>query len=416
MLLSDVLRDPTVLEADPLVLAGAADLDRPVSWVHTSEVLDIAPLLRGGELLLVGGVSLGAVSAEVRRDYIHELAAAGAAGLALETGVSISAVPEEMIAEAERLNFPLIELRRVVRFVEVTQAVNGLLVNESVRRLQLADRIGHALAAELAGGGSTADLVSVLARETGADCMLATVTGERLAQAQPEDTTAPQGSAAELSCAITSAGVTVAVLTMAPRSGTDLLVLDAAADRAPEALGLSLLRSRPLTRIERDTHEFLALAGKESRPGQRFAELAQRLGIAGGPAFVCVIARFDQQISTSGLDAALRRGNRTLIARMSGDTFQAVVTLGPGVLAAVRSALIADLRATSLPPGIRVAVGTGAHAVAGIAGCLRTATLSIELDGQGQTVLDAADVAVERLLTAIGSSDRGRRFHHRTDR
>src|SRR3954453_4822257 len=92
--LCDVLRDPILAKADPLVLAGAADLNRPVSWVHTSEVLDIAPLLRGGELLLVGGVGLATVSPQVRRDYIRGLAAAGAAGLALETGASIPTVPD----------------------------------------------------------------------------------------------------------------------------------------------------------------------------------------------------------------------------------------------------------------------------------------------------------------------------------
>src|SRR6185503_14745045 len=117
-----------VVAAEPLVLAGRTRLGRMVTWVHTSEVLDIASLLRGGELLLVGGVSLATATADERRAYIRELAEVGAAGIALETGTSIPAVPEEMITEAERVGLTLIQLERVVRFVEVTQAVNGQLV------------------------------------------------------------------------------------------------------------------------------------------------------------------------------------------------------------------------------------------------------------------------------------------------
>jgi len=249
MPLRAVLNDPTLADAHPVVRAGAHNLDRPVTWVHTSEVLDIASLLRGEELLLVGGVSLATATADERRAYIRELAEVGAAGIALETGTSIPAVPEEMITEAERVGLTLIQLERVVRFVEVTQAVNGQLVNESVRRLQLADQVGHALATELAEGGETADLLTVLAEATNADCVLTTPTGQVIAEAGPPVASAGTSLTAPLSCPITSAGVTVAVLTMTPRTGTDLLLLNAAADRAPEALGLSLLRSRPLTRI-----------------------------------------------------------------------------------------------------------------------------------------------------------------------
>jgi purine catabolism regulator len=53
-----------------------------------------------------------------------------------------------MAEDAERLGLPPIELRKVVPFAAVTEAINGLLVNESVRRLQLAGRVSHASAAD----------------------------------------------------------------------------------------------------------------------------------------------------------------------------------------------------------------------------------------------------------------------------
>jgi len=399
--LRDVLKDPTLAEAHPLVLAGTDKLDRPVTWVHTSEVLDIASLLRGGELLLVGGVSLATATTEQRRTYIRELAAVGAAGIALETGTSIPDVPVEMITEAAAVGLTLIALQRVVRFVEVTQAVNGQLVNESVRRLQLADQVGHALATELAQGGETADLLTVLAGETSSDCVLTSPTGQVIAEAGSAGVADGTVPSAPVTCPITSAGVTVAVLTMTPRTGSDLLLLHAAADRAPEALGLSLLRARPLTRMERDTHEFLTLAGKDSRSPHRLSELADRLNIGRRPAFVSVIAHFDRQINTLALDEVLRRSDRRPIGRVSGDTFQAIVALGEGPLASARSALVADLTTTPLPPGTRVIVGPGTRNLAGITRCLQESTRTFDLGGHNRVVIDASDYAVERLLTAL---------------
>ena len=75
------------------------------------------------------------------------------AGLAIETKHRLPSVPVEMAEDAERLGLPLIELRKVVPFVAFTEAIDGLLVNESVRRLQLADRVSHAWAATRAAGG-----------------------------------------------------------------------------------------------------------------------------------------------------------------------------------------------------------------------------------------------------------------------
>src|SRR5688572_5357989 len=56
ILLSEVLKHPTLTAADPVIRAGAAAAaGTQLRWVHSSEVLDIAPLLSGGELLLTGG-------------------------------------------------------------------------------------------------------------------------------------------------------------------------------------------------------------------------------------------------------------------------------------------------------------------------------------------------------------------------
>lgn len=53
--LREILHLDVVGGADPELLAGEGGLDRPVRWVHSSEVYEGAGFLDGGELLLTNG-------------------------------------------------------------------------------------------------------------------------------------------------------------------------------------------------------------------------------------------------------------------------------------------------------------------------------------------------------------------------
>lgn len=421
--LRDVLADPTVASSDPVVLAGHDRLSTPVRWVHTSEVLDIAGLLRGGELLLVGGASLAEASEEVRRRYVAELAERGVAALALETGTRLPHVPAEMVDEARQRGLPLVELHAVVRFVEVTQAINSGLINESVRRLQLADQVSHALAAGLADGADLDGLATVLAQVAHADVRLTSPSGELIAEAvlDPESPTAavPAVDAVgavgavgavdavdALTATVSSAGVTVAILSLIPRTDSDLVMLQAARERAPEALGLALLRWRPLSQVERDTHEFLTTVVRGSGSPRRLHELAEQLKIRDYPAWAGVVGRVgDDQRAAAAIDAALRRGGRRAVSEVTHDRYAAVVAFdrnGDG-LAGARQRLVQELRDTPLHPQVRIAVGPGSRDVAALGRCLREAERVLELvdAGESEGVVDAAAMAVPRLLASI---------------
>src|SRR3954466_9673296 len=106
--LERVLGHPSLKRGEPCVRAGAAGLQRRVRWVHSSEVLEIASLLRGGELLLTGGQMLGAASVEDQRRYVRELAERRVAGVGIETGRGLPAVPPSLLTEAEGLGFPVV--------------------------------------------------------------------------------------------------------------------------------------------------------------------------------------------------------------------------------------------------------------------------------------------------------------------
>ncbi|MCX4907919.1 PucR family transcriptional regulator [Streptomyces sp. NBC_00878] len=126
--LREILALDSVRSAAPTLLAGEDALDSPVRWVHSSEVYEGANFLDGGELLLTNGFGLAEADAADRRRYVRELAARGAAALAVEVGRSLPRMPEEVTDEARRLGLPLVALRRVVPFVRITEAANRAIV------------------------------------------------------------------------------------------------------------------------------------------------------------------------------------------------------------------------------------------------------------------------------------------------
>ncbi len=85
MTVRDALAVPALRNAGPLVLAGAAGLGRQVRWVHTTELVDIAPLLRGGDLVLSTGIALPD-SPEDLAAFAGSLDQSEAAGLVIELG------------------------------------------------------------------------------------------------------------------------------------------------------------------------------------------------------------------------------------------------------------------------------------------------------------------------------------------
>ncbi|MFI5680666.1 PucR family transcriptional regulator [Streptomyces cellulosae] len=156
--LREVLALDPVRAAEPELLAGEGALDRPVRWVHSSEVYEGANFLDGGELLLTNGFGLTDADEEVRRRYVRELAARGAAGLAVEVGRALPSMPPEVTDEARRLGLPLLALRRVVPFVRITEAANRAIVARGLSGRSVARPWGDdhtaALLADLADRGA----------------------------------------------------------------------------------------------------------------------------------------------------------------------------------------------------------------------------------------------------------------------
>ncbi|MCY1673491.1 PucR family transcriptional regulator ligand-binding domain-containing protein [Pseudarthrobacter sp. SL88] len=195
--LGEILAHPALAAADPVVHPLGTDTSaQPVRWVHSSEVLDIAPLLRGGELLLCGGITLATATPARRGDYVRELAQRGIAALAIETGGVLPEVPSDMLETAAEYGLPVVELRKVVPFVGIMQAINSILVSESAGHLHQADAATRAMAAELAHGASLDKILGVLAGITGSAVRLVSPWGIDLGSALPEGLDAAEREAA----------------------------------------------------------------------------------------------------------------------------------------------------------------------------------------------------------------------------
>ena len=135
---ADILALPQVRRGRPTIEAAKNATNRPVRWVHVSEVADIAYLLQGGELILTTGVALPSTDDGLAR-YISDLAGARATGVVIELGRRFTTLPAALIQSAESHNLPLIALHAEVPFVGITEAIHSIIVNAQVKQLQLGE-------------------------------------------------------------------------------------------------------------------------------------------------------------------------------------------------------------------------------------------------------------------------------------
>ena len=405
--LERVLGHPSLQRGEPCVRAGAAGLQRRVRWIHSSEVMEIAPLLRGGELLLTGGEMLAGASPTDQRRYVRQLSERNVAGVAIEVGVGLPAVPPAVISEADDLGFPVIELRRRIPFVDVAEAVNAELVNESVTRLRYGGELAHALSGVLGEGGDVPALLELLEQRTGVPVALFDSAGRSIARFpadDPGDADPPTSSLAGTTSRITVRGAHAATLVFHPRPDTDLDLLAVVSERAGEAIGLALLRSRPPSTRDFAASELARLASRNPQERDRLIHLGQLIGFdPGDPVVGMALVTTATSAGLPGLDVLLRRHGR--IAVDTSDTeVRAVVSLPDRKAAATtRTALVAQLTAWARDlDAVVVGVGPVVPDLPSVSTSMELAVSSARQRpayGPG-AVVDATAVAIEALLGA----------------
>ena len=126
------------------LLAGKNGLHRTVKWIHIMEVTSLEELLNGSEFILSTGVAMSE-NEELFLSFFKQLIEFGAAGICLELGTYIQAVPKEIIDLANRHDFPIIVFNRKVRFVDITQDINTLLINKHYQMISALEEYSNRL-------------------------------------------------------------------------------------------------------------------------------------------------------------------------------------------------------------------------------------------------------------------------------
>jgi PucR family transcriptional regulator, purine catabolism regulatory protein len=168
---ADVLALPVMAVGVPQVVAGEAALDRPVRWVHITELTDPASFLKGGELVLTTGLPLPTQPSLVRR-YVDELADTGAAGLVIELVRRFHRPPDSLVQACRRRGLPLVTLSKDVNFVDVTQVVHALILGNQAAVLRRTQQIHEAFTALTLRGACAEDVLRAAAEMSGRTVVL----------------------------------------------------------------------------------------------------------------------------------------------------------------------------------------------------------------------------------------------------
>ena len=145
----EVLQLAAVQRGEPQVVAASGGLDRPVRWVHAIEFADAARLLRGGELVLTTGIALPDEEALIGA-YVAGLAGVGVSALAVELGRKYTGgLPAAFVAAAQDRELPLVVFTREVPFIEITEAVHALIIDDQLEQLRASARL-HEVFTDLA--------------------------------------------------------------------------------------------------------------------------------------------------------------------------------------------------------------------------------------------------------------------------
>jgi purine catabolism regulator len=130
------------------LLSGEDSAQTHVRWVHSTELADPTPWLKGGELLLTTGMQLD--RPKVQRELVERLADHRIAGLGFGTGFAHRRVPTALVTAARKRDFPLFEVPYELPFIAITERAFGQLVNERYEMLQR-NMAGDVLAEALSG-------------------------------------------------------------------------------------------------------------------------------------------------------------------------------------------------------------------------------------------------------------------------
>ena len=396
----DLVTLPALAAAAPQIVSGSPG--RAVRWVHTSEIFDIATLLKGGEALLTSGLGLVGANEARLRAYARSLREIDVGALLFEVGRTFSEVPPVIIDELSESPVALVRLDGVVPFIDITEAAHRLILDAESMSLRASDRATTRFMEVLLNGGGVAAILGSIEELTGAPAAFIDSQGREIAATG----TVPQ-NARELERPVEVFGERRGSIRSAAAVTADNRII---IDRGAAAMALELTRSGPTMPTRRYAHEQMLQSLLSADISVTELEARGRsLGIVIGPtstvvAVACTVApgRGIDDGYVHLMDAVPREFGPSIIGRV-GHSITFVCALDSSQqVDVVRSRLT---RATTTPGGLFRSVTAGeivetwADVPSSLRAALDAAALAPLLGANA--VMLAEDTALFRLLQSV---------------
>jgi len=143
------------------VVAGEKGMQNIVGGATLMEVPDILPYLENNTLLLT---TLFPISGDQEKldNFIPQLHERGIAGICIKPMRYIDRISNKMIEQANRLDFPIIELPQDANLSTMANLILSLSLNDNIAKLQFRDGMHNTLTKLLLNGASIEKLVENL--------------------------------------------------------------------------------------------------------------------------------------------------------------------------------------------------------------------------------------------------------------
>src|SRR3954465_9779373 len=162
------------------VIAGESGLDRVVQRLNVMEVPDVLAWVKPHELLLTTGYPLRNTPQSLAH-LVADLDERSLAALAIKLGRYLDDLPSDMIAQADRLGFPLILLPNDVGFDDILNQVLTDILNRQAAILARTEEVPRALVQIVLCGGGLQEITDEVAALLGAAVAVIDGDGRELA-------------------------------------------------------------------------------------------------------------------------------------------------------------------------------------------------------------------------------------------
>ena len=363
---------------------------RPIEWATSTETLDPAPFLTGGQFVLTTGLRLR--SAKAWRAFVASLVESGSVGLGLGTGFTHERVPAAVLDAADAADLPVVEVPYATSFSAITRAVGVAHTSEQVASLASLQRTQQHLVASLLSDDGLEGLVTELARATGAHAAI-TRYGDVLAGTFDIDDDVTGWEALPIA---TGKSTHATLHVSAPRND------EAAVTVARSLIGLHLAQEARRVRAARvQSGQFLQdLVGGRLAPDEAALRLAALGLLEGGRSRILLVDGGGRRADALGA-LPLPTGLRHAATAVAWDRLVVVLPAREPARDAAE-AILAIARAAGVPA--RIGIGDAYPSAIGLRWSYFEARDAIAHLGDGEDIGEASRLSIAALILASGDA------------